>query len=79
MAYTTTTTTAHSSNILASALSLLAKPFVGFWNLLILMAESGPRMEQVRRLNDMSDEQLAAKGTTRTAEVQRIFGHGMYL
>lgn len=72
MAFTTTTQTPARP---FSILSLLAKPFVGIWNFLILMAETGPRMEAVRRLNAMSDADLAARGTTRHAEVQRIFGN----
>lgn len=38
-----------------------------------LISNVGPLMTEVQRLNRTSDEQLAARGTNRTAEVTRIF------
>ena len=55
--------------------SLAARPFVAFWNLMILIAEAHPRMEAVNALNAQTDEQLAARGTTRSDEVRRIFAN----
>ena len=54
--------------------SFIARPFVAVWNGLIAMAESHPKMVQVNKLNAMSDAQWSERGTTREAEVQRIFG-----
>lgn len=51
----------------------LASPFLllaSFWNMLPF---TGRRMDDVRRLNEASDEDLAAKGVTRSDEVARIF------
>ncbi|MFN3822826.1 MAG: hypothetical protein ACK4RN_02495 [Pseudorhodobacter sp.] len=77
MAYasTTNTTTISAPGIRA----LLARPFIAFWNVMMLIAEHGPRMDEVRKLNALSDEDLAARGLTRVGEIQRIFGHRMYL
>lgn len=53
-------------------------PFVAIGRFIILLAEAGPQMDAVRRLNAMSDEDLKAKGLTREGEVRRIFGHRFY-
>ena len=73
MAYTTATPTR------SSVLSLLARPFTAIWSTLIAIAEAGPKMREINALNDTTDAQLAARGTTRLAEVQRILGNRMYL
>lgn len=65
--------------ITALALRLLGAPFAFLGELLISLAEAGPRMRQVKRLNGMTDEELAAKGLTREGEVNRIFGDKLYL
>lgn len=52
--------------LLASPVLLLAS----FWNMLPF---TGERMDEVRRLNESSDEALASKGVTRSDEVSRIF------
>lgn len=46
---------------------------------LVMLAEAGPRMEEVRRLNAMTDEALAARGLTRAGEVRRIFSDRYYI
>ncbi|MBF9034363.1 hypothetical protein HKCCE2091_08940 [Rhodobacterales bacterium HKCCE2091] len=46
----------------------------GFYRILEALADSGRRADEVARLNSLTDEELAARGTTRVAEVQRIFG-----
>ncbi|MFV0302912.1 MAG: hypothetical protein ACK5IP_18925 [Paracoccus sp. (in: a-proteobacteria)] len=71
-------TAAPASSIAASFARTLWAPFRAIGHGLIALAEAGPRMAAVRRLNEMSDEQLAARGTTREAEVRRIFGPSMY-
>lgn len=57
----------------------LARPFAAVLNFLIALGESGSKMEAVRHLHTQSDADLAAKGTTRVAEVNRIFAPYMYL
>lgn len=46
---------------------------------LIAMAESGPQMAQIRKLNATSDADLAARGLTREGEIRRIFGPRFYI
>lgn len=73
---------AHSATNFSSDRSLtdiLAAPFKAVGRTLISIAESGPRMEQVRRLNAISDEELAERGLTRADVVRRIFGGSIYL
>ena len=43
-------------------------------NGLIVIAESSARCKQVERLNQLSDEELTARGTSREREIRRIFG-----
>lgn len=45
---------------------------------LALLANASSLMREVERLNASSDEALAARGTTRSAEVDRIFGARHY-
>ena len=52
---------------------VVSAPFRGFLLGLIAMAEASDRMEQVRELNEMTDDDLARRGTTRADEVRRIF------
>lgn len=55
--------------------TLLARPFVAAFSVLVAMAEAHPRMAQINKLNALSDAELAARGTTRADEVRRIFPH----
>ena len=73
MAYLTATKPA------SSLPSLIARPFVGLWNFMIFIAEAHPKMNAVNKLSEMTDEQLAARGTNRTDEVRRIFAGQFYL
>ena len=43
---------------------ILAAPFKAVANGLIALAEAGPRMQEINRLNALSDAQLAAQGKT---------------
>ena len=45
-----------------------------FWDAIVRLAENSPRMRALNALNAMSDEDLAARGTTRQAEILRIVG-----
>lgn len=58
---------------------ILARVGSALWSGLMMLANIGPMSAEVRRLNEMSDEQLAARGTDRAAEVNRIFGARMGL
>lgn len=73
MAYITTAKPALSLG------SLAARPFMAFWNFLIMLAEAHPKMEAVNRLNQESDADLEARGTDRSAEVRRIFAGQFHL
>lgn len=43
-------------------------------NVLITLGEAGPLQHQIRKLQAMTDEDLASKGLTRDGEIRRIFG-----
>ncbi len=51
--------------------------FDRIWNGLIHMAENTPRAKAVQKLNQISDAELAACGTTRQEVVRRMFA-GLY-
>lgn len=51
----------------------VAAPFVSFWNLLIAIGESHPMNATITKLNETSDAELAARGTSREQEIRRIF------
>ncbi|TNC65971.1 DUF1127 domain-containing protein [Rubellimicrobium roseum] len=52
----------------------IAAPFQAVVSFLTLLAEANPRLAAVERLNRLSDEDLAARGTSREDEIRRIFG-----
>lgn len=58
---------------------ILARPFVAVWNFMIMVAEAHPKMDAINKLNRLSDDQLAARGTSREAEIRRIFAGQFYL
>lgn len=62
-----------------SIVRIFAAPFAAIGRGLVALAEAGPRMQQVRRLNELSDEDLAALGTNRPKMVRKIFGGSIYL
>ncbi len=74
MAYSATNFTASRS-----LSSILVAPFLAVGRGLVAMAEAGPRMEQIRKLNAISDEDLAAQGLNRADVVRKIFGNSFYL
>jgi hypothetical protein len=39
----------------------------------VLLAEAGPLTAKINKLNATSDEELAARGVTRSDEIQRLF------
>lgn len=52
----------------------LAAPFRAAGWFLVMLTEARTRMAEAERLSRMSDEAIAARGTTREAQIQRIFG-----
>lgn len=71
MAYATN---AHNSGFANGVLWGFVAPFRAVGMFLVRLAENGPRMQAVQRLNETSDEELAARGLTREGEIRRIFG-----
>ena len=63
----------------SSPLQLAAAPFLAAGELLIRMAEASPRGQALERLNRISDEELAARGTTRSDEARRVLGARAFL
>lgn len=57
---------------------ILAAPFVGFANLMTMLADAHARMGQAERLSEKTDAQLAAVGKTRNGELRRILGVPAY-
>ena len=53
---------------------MIAAPFHAVLSFLTLLAQANSRIEAVERLNRLSDEELAARGTTREEQIRRIFG-----
>ncbi len=72
-------TTIYNSTMAGARPGLLSRILSGAGHFILSMAEAGPRMAEVRRLNATSDADLAARGTTRLAEVHRIFGPRIHL
>ena len=57
-------------------LTLIAAPFRAAGRFLIWLGETSGRMQEIERVNRLSDAQLAARGTSRDAEIRRIVGVG---
>lgn len=62
---------AHTLDHVPSA-TLLAR----IWNAIVQMGENSSRAQTVKRLNAVSDEQLASMGITRAQLVQRALSSG---
>lgn len=48
------------------------------WNGLIQLAESGTRAQALKKLSQISDSELEARGTTRYEIVRKIFADRLY-
>lgn len=68
---TTATLTAKNS---AGILPTLTAPFRAFGRFMIRIAETSSYARKLNELNLTSDEELAARGTNRVAEIRRIVG-----
>jgi hypothetical protein len=53
---------------------LLRRIGTGILDILWTVFTAGPGIAQVERLTRLSDDDLAARGTSRAAEIERIFG-----
>ncbi len=53
--------------------------FNRIWNGLVTLAESGSQAQALKQLSNMSDAELAARGTTRADAVRRIFAPRFYI
>jgi hypothetical protein len=51
----------------------------GLGQAFLALAELGPRMDQIRKLNATSDEALFRRGLTRDEAVRRIFADRIWL
>lgn len=56
-----------------SILRVLAAPFVAIGNVLIAIGEANSRSQQVQRLHDMDDAELAARGIKRDEIAHHVF------
>jgi len=70
MAYADAT---HSTTIIDSIL----RPFIAFGRVLAWVGSSGRIAQAIDKLNATTDAELAAMGTTRKQEVERIIGAHM--
>lgn len=69
MAFTST----HSTGI------TFPNPFRAIWNGLIILAEANPRMKEIEKLNNTTDEELAERGLERADVVRHIFRDRLYI
>ena len=60
-------------------MTFITAPFRALGAFLVVLAEAGPRLEAIRRLSRLSDDELAARGTSRQDEVRRIIGASAHL
>lgn len=62
-----------------SLANMALAPFRAVGNFLVTLADASPRMQQITKLNALTDADLAAKGLTRDGEIRRIFGAHFYI
>lgn len=59
--------------------AFLARLGERFFTLIMRIAEADPRYKRLEALSQLSDEDLAARGMTRTDVVRHVLGDRMYL
>lgn len=59
--------------------AFLARIGERFLTLIVRIAEADPRYKRLEALSQLSDEDLAARGMTRTDLVRHVLGDRMYL
>jgi len=79
MAYIASNSIAPITGILPSIAATVKRPFAAVFNFLIRVAEANPLMKEISALNEITDVELAARGTTRTDEVRRIMNGRYYI
>ena len=62
----------------APVLHILSAPFRAYWRWCEWVMANNSRMQQVKRLQAMSDEELASHGLKREQIVERVFGPTFY-
>lgn len=73
-----TITSANAKPIFSNVLQVVAAPVIAIGSFLNMLAATRFRMEETKRLNAMSDADLAARGLTRAGEVDRIFSDRIF-
>ena len=68
-----------TNSVAATSGFSVSKAFDGAVEWLINLSKHSSRAKAVDALSAMTDEELAAKGTTRKDEVMRIFGASAYI
>lgn len=56
----------------------LVSGIIGFFDFLVKIAEADGRLRRIRELQEMSDEDLAARGLKRQDIVHHVFGYAYY-
>lgn len=74
MTLSTTNTTTTTANGAFDLWAAVLRPFKAVFNGMIFMTESDSRLKAVRKLQEISDEELAILGLDRQVEIRRIFG-----
>lgn len=69
-----TVTTDHNTGLKSSIVGALIAPFAAIGRFMVFLAEMNPKLRQLNRLGQTSDEALAARGVTRESEMRRIMG-----
>jgi len=63
-----------STNVVDTFVQTLRGAYDGFIDWLTAIAEESPRMATLKKISEMSDEELAAQGHTRVSAVQQAIG-----
>ena len=63
----------------SALLHKLAAPFVAIGNAMVHMAESNTRVQEAKRLNSLSDAELAKRGIRRSDIAHHVFKDVYYI
>lgn len=66
--------TAHSSSVFAP-LGIVADIFAGIFNAMIRVGEANARVQQIKALSYLSDDELAERGLRREDIVRHVMNH----
>ena len=70
---------AHAATVVHTPASPLSGFFTGLFNALTRMAEANTRVQQVEALQNLSDEDLAAKGIRREDIARFVYRDVLYI